>query len=112
KSPDDFPEGDFRKSIRRFQGEQFFKNLNLLNEIKQIASEKNITPSQLALAWVLAKGAIPIPGTKRVKYLEQNIASASVQLTTDDMNRLESIVPLGTSTGARYDESQMQNIDK
>lgn len=112
KSPEDFPEGDFRKAIPRFQGEQFYKNIELVNEIKKLANEKGITSSQLALAWVLAKGAVPIPGTKRVKYVEENIASADIKLSADDLNRLESIVPLGTSTGARYDEQNMATIDR
>ncbi len=111
KSPDDFPENDFRKSIPRFQGEQFYKNIQLVDEIKKIADEKQITPSQLAIAWTIAKGTIPIPGTKRVKYVEQNIAAASIELSADELARLETIVPLGTSTGDRYDAANMGAID-
>ena len=111
-SPDDFPADDFRQSIPRFQGEQFYKNLDLVNAIKKLASEKNITPSQLALAWTIAQGAVPIPGTKRRKYVEENIAAASITLSADELARLEAIVPLGTSTGARYDATMMATIDQ
>jgi aryl-alcohol dehydrogenase-like predicted oxidoreductase len=110
KSPDDFPENDFRRSIPRFQGEQFYKNIDLLNEIKKIATEKNITPSQLALAWTIAKGFLPIPGTKRVKYVEENIASANVTISFEEMERLESIIPVGTITGDRYDAQGMSMV--
>jgi len=112
KTPDDFPENDFRRSIPRFQGEQFYKNLELVHAIQEMAEEKGITASQLAIAWTIAKGSLPIPGTKRVKYVEQNIAAASLVLTAMDMDRLESIVPLGKSTGQRYDTSSMQMIDQ
>lgn len=104
KSPDDFPENDFRRGIPKFQGEQFYKNIELLNEINTLATEKGITPSQLAIAWAVNKGFVPIPGTKRVKYVEQNIDAANVQLSPEDMTRLENIIPLGTPTGNRYDE--------
>ena len=110
-SPDDFPENDFRRSIPRFQGEQFYKNLELADAIEALASEKNVTSSQLALAWIIAKGHLPIPGTKRVKYVEENIAAVNVVLTEAEIANLESIVPLGV-TGARYDEAGMGWIDK
>lgn len=112
KSPDDFADDDFRKAIPRFQGEQFYKNIDLLNEIEKMATEKQITASQLSIAWVIAKGFLPIPGTKRVKYIEQNIAAASVKLNDADLARLEQIMPLGTFTGARYDEANMQAINQ
>lgn len=76
-----------------------------------MASEKNITTVQLAIAWVIAKGYLPIPGTKRVKYLEQNIAATNINLTSEDLNRLEAIIPLGTITGARYDETAMKVVN-
>ncbi len=112
KSPDDFPENDFRRSIPRFQGEQFYKNLDLLNEIQKIADKKSITASQLAIAWTIAKGAVPIPGTKREKYVEQNIAAASIKLTEAELNSLEAVVPLGLVTGDRYDAATMATIDQ
>lgn len=111
KSPDDLPADDFRRAIPKFQGEQFYKNIELLHEIEKMAAEKAITPSQLALAWVLAKGYVPIPGTKRVKYLEQNIAATAITLTEADLNRLESIIPLGTITGDRYDAGGMKGVN-
>ena len=112
KSPDDFSDNDFRKAIPRFQGENFNKNIELLNEINKLAVEKAITSSQLAIAWIMSKGFLPIPGTKRVKYVEQNIAATEIVLTADELQRLENIVPLGLSTGARYDEMNMQAIDQ
>ncbi|OXG06166.1 aryl-alcohol dehydrogenase-like predicted oxidoreductase [Flavobacterium araucananum] len=112
KSPDDFPENDFRKAIPRFQGEQFKKNIELVNEIQKLADEKQITASQLALAWIASKNILSIPGTKRVKYVEQNIAAAQMVLATDEIYRLEKIIPLGTITGARYDEANMAGIDQ
>jgi aryl-alcohol dehydrogenase-like predicted oxidoreductase len=112
KTQNDFFENDFRKLFPRFQGEQFDKNLKLVNEIATMANEKNITVSQLAIAWVIAKGHLPIPGTKRLKYLEQNIAATEVVLSKHEMERLEAIVPLGTITGDRYDAFSMAGIDK
>ena len=112
KSPDDFPENDFRRGIPRYQGENFYKNIKLIEEIKKIADAKQVTPSQLAIAWVLSKGAVAIPGTKRVKYIEENIAAASIVLTPEEIQQLENIVPLGLSTGDRYDANSMAAIDK
>lgn len=112
KTPNDFPEKDFRRDIPRFQGDQFYKNIELLNEIEKMAAEKEITSSQLAIAWVIAKGHLPIPGTKRVKYIEQNITAGSIELSDSEMNRLENILPLGVSTGNRYDDYNMAGIDK
>lgn len=112
KSPDDFADDDFRKSLPKFQGEQFYKNMKLLKAINDLAASKNVTPSQLALAWVMAKGFVPIPGTKRVKYVEQNMAAMDIALSNDEMAGLESIIPLGTVTGDRYDAANMQYVDK
>jgi len=109
--PQDLAENDFRRTLPRFQGEQFYKNIELLNEIKLIADERKITASQLALAWVASKGFLAIPGTKRVKYVEQNIEAAQLVLTTEELNRLENIIPLGTITGNRYDESGMKSVN-
>lgn len=110
-SPDDFPADDFRRGLPKYQGEQFQKNLNLLHEIQAMAQEKQITATQLALAWTIAKGAVPIPGTKKVKYIEENIASTAIDLSEAELTRLETIIPLGTITGDRYDEASMQTID-
>ncbi|PWS27994.1 aldo/keto reductase [Pedobacter yonginense] len=111
KSIDDLPENDFRRAIPRFQEEHFHKNIKLVEAINNLADEKNITPAQLALAWVMSKGILPIPGTKRRKYLEQNLVAANIQLSDADLLRLESIVPLGTDTGKPYDEFSMGLID-
>lgn len=111
QKPEDFNENDFRKTIPKYQGEQFFKNVELVNEIKKIAVEKNITTAQLAIAWIIAKGHTPIPGTKRVKYVEENIAAAGISLAQEDLNRLEAIIPLGKITGARYDEASMKGVN-
>lgn len=101
KSPDDFDADDFRRSIPRFQGEQFYKNIELVNEINKLATEKGVNSTQLAIAWIIAKGITPIPGTKKVKYVEQNIAAAEISLTDDDMNRIDAIIPVGAETGDR-----------
>lgn len=111
KTVDDLPEHDFRRAIPRFQGDYFQKNIELVEAIEKMAAEKDITSSQLALAWIMSKGIVPIPGTKRRKYVEQNIASASVELSENDIRKLESIVPLGTDTGAPYDEFSMGLLD-
>lgn len=111
RKPEDLPENDFRRGMPKYQGAQFQKNLELLQAIEQMAAAKGIASTQLALAWTIAKGALPIPGTKRVKYLEQNIAAAGMVLTGDDLAKLESILPLGTDTGNRYDDFGMQLID-
>ncbi len=111
RKPEDLPENDFRKAMPRFQGDQFYKNIELVEAIEKMAAEKGILPSQLALAWVLAKETVPIPGTKRRKYLDQNIAAADITLTKEDLARLEAIVPLGTKTGNPYDEFGMSLND-
>ena len=97
QKPEDLSTNDLRKMFPGFTGEQFYKNLELVNEIKKLADAKNITTTQLAIAWVIAKGHVPIPGTKHVKYVEQNIASTNISLTEEELNRLESIIPLGTN---------------
>ena len=111
KTIDDLPENDFRRGIPRFQGEHFHKNIELVKAIENMAKEKEITSSQLALAWIISKGILPIPGTKRRKYLEQNIEASKIVLSDSDIQKLESIVPLGTDTGATYDEFGMGLLD-
>jgi aryl-alcohol dehydrogenase-like predicted oxidoreductase len=111
QSIDDLPADDFRRNIPRFQSQYFDKNLELLRAIQAIAKEKSVTPSQMALAWTIHKGALPIPGTKRRTYLEQNIAAASIAFSDEEMKTLESIVPLGIDTGDRYDEFSMGLLD-
>jgi aryl-alcohol dehydrogenase-like predicted oxidoreductase len=101
---DDLPEGDFRRGNPRFQGENFERNLDLVREVERLASEKHVTPGQLALAWVLARGddIVPIPGTKHVKYLEENVAATRVELSPDEITRLDAVIPAGAATGTRY----------
>jgi aryl-alcohol dehydrogenase-like predicted oxidoreductase len=103
-SPDDFGEDDFRRDNPRFQGDNFTRNLDLVAAVKQLAEEKGCTPGQLALAWVMAQGddVVPIPGTKRVAYLEENAAACDVTLTDGDLGRLEEIAPRGAAAGERY----------
>jgi aryl-alcohol dehydrogenase-like predicted oxidoreductase len=104
KTFDDLPENDFRRRNPRFQGENFQKNINLVQRVGEIARARKITPTQLALAWVLAQSEdiVPIPGTKRVKYLEQNAAAADVELTPEDFERIDEIFPVGVTAGERY----------
>jgi aryl-alcohol dehydrogenase-like predicted oxidoreductase len=111
KSPDDLDANDFRRRGPRFTGENLKANLELAAKVEEIASEKGITPAQLALAWVLAQGedVVPIPGTKRRKYLEENAAAVDVELTADDLARIESELP--PVSGARYDEAGMAAIN-
>ncbi len=110
--PEDLAENDFRRhTIPKLMGEQFYRNLELVNAIKEIAAEKDITAAQLAIAWVIAKGHVPIPGTKRVNYVEQNLEAAEIVLSEQDLNRLEAIVPLVLDTGARYDEAGMKGVN-
>ncbi|KOS08237.1 aldo/keto reductase [Flavobacterium akiainvivens] len=109
--PEDLPENDSRRSMPRYQGERFFKNIALVKEITKMAEEKNITTAQLAIAWVLAKGHVPIPGTTKIKNLEANIASTEMALSKEDFDRLESIIPLGSDVGARYDEAGMKRVN-
>jgi aryl-alcohol dehydrogenase-like predicted oxidoreductase len=104
KSIDDLEEGDFRRTNPRFMGENFQKNIDLVNAVTQIATDKGVTAAQLALAWVLAQGEhlVPIPGTRRVKTLEDNIASADVVLTPGDLARIEAAFPRDAAVGDRY----------
>ena len=110
---EDFAADDYRRNSPRFQGENFQRNIDLLKKVEDLAHQKNCTPSQLALAWVLAKGddIVPIPGTKRVKYLEENVGALDVNLTPDDLAQIERILPKGAVAGQRYNEKMMQLID-
>ena len=112
KTPEDIPEGDFRRNNPRFQGDNFHKNLKLVEEIRMMATEKNATPGQLALAWVLAQGKdiVPIPGTKRTSYLRENVGAAEIVLTSEDLQRLDQIAPKDIAEGERYPD--MSSIDR
>jgi aryl-alcohol dehydrogenase-like predicted oxidoreductase len=104
KSIEDLPEDDYRRNNPRFQGENFKKNLDLVDKIESLAKEKDCTPSQLALAWLLAQGEniVPIPGTKQRKYLEENVGALDVQLTSDELTAIDSVAPKGVASGTRY----------
>lgn len=111
-STDDLDANDFRRYGPRFQAEQLAQNLRLVAEVEQLAAGKGVTAGQIALAWVLAQGddVVPIPGTKRVAYLEENAAAADVELTSDDLARLGDVFPLGAAAGERYPD--MSAIDR
>ncbi len=104
RSPDDIPEDDFRRHNPRFKGENFERNLELVGRVEEIAEEKGVTAGQLALAWVMSRGedVVPIPGTKRREYLEENAAAAEIELTEDDLSRIEEAAPHGSTAGERY----------
>jgi aryl-alcohol dehydrogenase-like predicted oxidoreductase len=102
KTPDDFEASDSRRFFPRYQGENFYKNLELVQKLQTLATAKGVTSSQLALAWVLAQGVVAIPGTKRRKYLEQNVAAASITLTPQELADIDAIMPVGSAVGAAY----------
>jgi aryl-alcohol dehydrogenase-like predicted oxidoreductase len=112
KSADGFAEGDFRGHLPRFQSENLEQNLELVARVEEIAEEKNSTPGQIALAWVLSRGAdvVPIPGTKRRRYLEENAEAVNVELSDNDLERLEEAFPQGAAAGDRYPD--MSTIDR
>jgi aryl-alcohol dehydrogenase-like predicted oxidoreductase len=111
RSLDDLAPDDFRRRNPRFQGANFAKNLELVERVRQIAEEKGVTPSQLALAWVLHQGddIVPIPGTKRVKYLEENAAAVDIVLTPEDLARIDAAAPAGAAAGDRYPDMSQVN---
>ncbi len=111
---EDLADDDYRRGAPRFQGENFQKNLDLVAEIAAIARDKGCAPSQLALAWVLAQGEdiVPIPGTKRRKYLEENVGALDVTLSSDDLARIDRALPAGAAAGTRYAAAQMQGLNR
>jgi aryl-alcohol dehydrogenase-like predicted oxidoreductase len=112
-SPDDFGDDDFRRGHPRFTGENFARNLELVERVRQLAAAKGVTPSQLAIAWVLSRGddVVPIPGTKRRSYLEENAGALEVELTADDLAAIEEVTPRGSVAGERYTPEHMANVD-
>ncbi len=114
KSPDDLADDDFRHTHPRFQGENFQRNLRLVDRVRAIAGEKGCTPAQLALAWLLAQGPdiVPIPGTKRRTYLEENLAALDVTLSADELARLDAAAPRGSTAGARYAPHGMSSVNR
>jgi aryl-alcohol dehydrogenase-like predicted oxidoreductase len=112
-SPDDFGEDDFRRDHPRFSGENFARNLELVEQVRQLAAAKGVTVSQLAIAWVLAQGddVVPIPGTKRRRWLEENLGALEVELTAEDLAAIERATPRGSAAGARYNPEMMARIN-
>jgi aryl-alcohol dehydrogenase-like predicted oxidoreductase len=113
KKFEDFEPTDYRRFSPRFQGENFDKNLLLVKKIEELAAVKNCTPSQLALAWVMAQGEhiFPIPGTKRIKYLEENVGSLNVHLSKEELETINQIFPKDAAAGLRYPEAMMGSIN-
>jgi aryl-alcohol dehydrogenase-like predicted oxidoreductase len=111
EKPEDIPEEDFRRHHPRFQGDNFYKNLDLVKKVEEIAKEKGATPGQLALAWVLAQGEdiVPIPGTTKVDHLKENIAATEIELTDEDLQRLDEVAPKGETAGNRYADMSTVN---
>lgn len=111
---DDLQPDDYRRTSPRFQGDNLVKNLSLVERVQALAKEKGVTASQLALACVLARGEdiVPIPGTKRRRYLEENARAAMIELTADDLERIEDIAPRGVAVGSRYPEAMMQMVNR
>ncbi|WP_298099220.1 aldo/keto reductase [Brevundimonas sp.] len=114
KSIEDLAEGDFRRSNPRFMGENFQKNIDLVHAVAAIAADKGVTAAQLALAWVLAQGEtlVPIPGTRRIRTLEENAAAADLVLTPDDLARIEAVFPKGSASGHRYAEAARGSLNR
>ena len=114
QKPEDLRQDDYRKSTPRFQGENFQRNLDLVKRVEEIAREKRCTPAQLALSWVLAQGEdiVPIPGTKRRKYLQENIGALEVDLTAKDLERIDQVAPKDAFAGSRYPEAMMQLLNR
>ncbi|WP_031291833.1 aldo/keto reductase [Leptolyngbya sp. Heron Island J] len=113
QSPDNFPPDDFRRYSPRFQGDNFYRNLELVEKVKEIAVEKQCTPAQLAIAWLLTKdeSVIPIPGTKRKERLLENASSVEIELSADEMQRIEAVFPVGSASGTRYPEFLMNTVN-
>jgi aryl-alcohol dehydrogenase-like predicted oxidoreductase len=114
QKPEDLPDDDYRKTTPRFQGENFHRNLDLVKRVEEIAREKRCTPAQLALAWVLAQGGdmVPIPGTKRRKYLQENVGALDVDLTSKDLVRIDEVAPKDAFAGSRYPEAMMRLLSR
>ncbi|MFI5542175.1 aldo/keto reductase [Streptomyces sp. NPDC051815] len=110
-SPDDFAADDFRRTDPRFQGENFRRNLAVVDQVRRLAAEKGVTPSQLALAWTLQQGAVPIPGTKRRRYLEENVAATAVTISAAERAAIDSVAPHGVASGDRYAPELMASLN-
>jgi aryl-alcohol dehydrogenase-like predicted oxidoreductase len=110
---EDLPEKDYRRFSPRFQGENFQKNLTLVDKVSEIARDKGVKPAQLALAWVLAQGEdiVPIPGTAKREHLEENLAALDITLSADELARIDAVAPKGVASGARYPEAALQHVN-
>jgi aryl-alcohol dehydrogenase-like predicted oxidoreductase len=114
QKPEDFAPADFRRHLPRFQSENIKRNLRIVEKVKEIAAEKNCTPAQLALAWLLAQGEdiVPIPGTKRRERLEENLQAIEIELSSDDLRQIDEAAPLGAAAGTRYPEAIMHTVNR
>jgi aryl-alcohol dehydrogenase-like predicted oxidoreductase len=114
QKPEDIPQDDYRRTTPRFQGENFERNLDIVRRVDEIAREKRCTPAQLALAWVLRQGndIVPIPGTKRRKYLQENLGALDIDLSGEDLERIEEVAPKGAFAGSRYPEAMMKLLNR
>ena len=112
-SAEDLADDDFRRANPRFQGANLERNLRLVERVEELAREKEATPAQVALAWVLSRGedVVPIPGTKHVRYLEENVGAAEIELTGDDLRTLDEAFPAGAAAGDRYPPAGMRSVD-
>jgi len=114
QKPEDIPQDDYRRTTPRFQGDNFQRNLDILKRVEEVAREKKCAPAQLALAWVLAQGdyVVPIPGTKRRKYLQENIGALDVDLTSEDLERIDEVAPKDAFAGSRYPEAMLKLLNR
>src|SRR5256885_547544 len=114
QKPEDIPPDDYRRTTPRFQGENFERNLDIVKRVEEFSRQKKCTPAQLALAWVLAQGndVVPIPGTKRRKYLQENIGALDVDLTSEDLERIDEVAPKDAFAGSRYPEAMMKLLNR
>ncbi|WNG34093.1 aldo/keto reductase [Archangium violaceum] len=114
RRPEDFAPNDYRRNSPRFQGDNFTKNLQLVEKINELSARKKVKASQLAIAWVMARGEdlVPIPGTKQVKFLEENIAAANIRLSPEELRELDAIAPKGVAAGTRYPEASMKSVNR
>jgi aryl-alcohol dehydrogenase-like predicted oxidoreductase len=114
RKPEDLPAGDYRRNSPRFQGENFQRNLDLVASVEELARSRRCTPGQLALAWVLAQGldVVPIPGTKQMRYLEENLKALDVHLSQGDLSRIDGVLPAGSTSGDRYPAQSMPAVNR
>jgi aryl-alcohol dehydrogenase-like predicted oxidoreductase len=114
RRPEDFADDDYRRHTPRFEGENFARNLAIVEKVREVAARKGCTPAQLALAWVLAQGEdiVPIPGTKRRAYLEQNVGALEIRLSAPELAQIDALLPAGSASGSRYPEPMMRALNR